>query len=173
MEDAMRAGQQEEQGRKERGGDGSERQLERSSPFRESGLGGHRLGQILDELFGPSWISGPSRGAWPAVDVDEDDDAYHVCLEVPGVRREDIEVEIHGDMVTVRGEKRREESPRRSRWSERAYGAFVRSFSLPSDVESEQARASFRDGILTLTFPKREQAKPRRIEVQPEGSAPR
>lgn len=139
-------------------------------PFRSLATG-TRLGQLLDEFFGPS-LFGPSLfssfagGARiPAVDVEEDDDAYYVCIEVPGVQREDLDVEIDRDMVTVRGERRRVSEGTKPRWTERTYGRFVRSFSIPSDADPDQVRAEFRDGLLTLTLPKREHARPRRIEI--------
>lgn len=140
-------------------------------PFRSLATG-TRLGQLLDEFFGPS-LFGPSlfssfAGAGariPAVDVEEDDDCYYVCIEVPGVQREDLDVEIDRDMVTVRGERRRVSEGTKPRWTERTYGRFVRSFSIPSDVDPDQVRAEFRDGLLTLTLPKREHARPRRIEI--------
>ncbi|RIL06311.1 MAG: heat-shock protein Hsp20 [Proteobacteria bacterium] len=147
------------------GGDGSELERSRSGGVRDLGLPGVRLGQMLDDLFGSSAL-GSTRGGWPAVDIDESEDAYCVCMEIPGVRREDLEVDMEGGMVTVRGEKRRSEETGRARWSERSYGAFVRSFSLPSEVDPEQASATFEDGVLTLKFPKRESARPRRIEIQ-------
>jgi HSP20 family protein len=127
--------------------------------------------QLLDDLLGPSFAgAGRGRRAWPAVDVDEDEAAYCVCVEVPGVKREDLDVEIQQDLVTVRGEKRRDESGGRSRWNERSWGSFVRSFSLPPDANTDDARATFGDGVLRLVFPKREQARRRRIEIGDGGS---
>jgi HSP20 family protein len=155
------------------GGEGEERFPARQQPFRGLSTSTTRLGQLLDEFFGPSPLGaamGGARSAWPAVDVEEDDQAYYVCVEAPGIQREDLDVEIDHDMITVRGERRRNESGPRSRWSERSYGRFVRSFSLPPDASPEQARAEFRDGMLTLTFPKHEQARPRRIEIQGQGA---
>lgn len=149
------------------GRDGGEMERGRSGGVRELGLPGMRLGQMLDDLFGSSSAYGVGRGGWPAIDIDETEDAYSICMEIPGVRREDLEVDMEGGLVTVRGEKRRREEGGRARWSERAYGSFVRSFSLPSEVDPEQASASFEDGVLMLRFPKRESARPRRIEIQP------
>jgi HSP20 family protein len=166
---------QEASMQQERAGDGQERnrasgieQSSRSRGFRELGYARHPLGQLVDELFGSSFgsSSGGSQGLWPVVDVDEDDEAYCVCLEVPGVSREDLHVEIQQDQVTVRGEKRRSESGGRARWNERQYGSFTRAFTLPSDADPERARAAFENGVLTLTFPKREEAKARRIEIE-------
>jgi len=158
----------------ERAGDGQDRnrtsgmEQSRSRGFRQLGYTRHPLGQLVDELFGSSFGSalGGSQGLWPTVDVDEDDQAYCVCLEVPGVSRDDLHVEIQQDQVTVRGEKRRGDSGARSRWSERQYGSFARSFMLPSDADPERARAAFENGVLTLTFPKKEEAKARRIEIE-------
>lgn len=161
------------QGQQQGRGDGGEESLpaRQQQGFRDLGFPGTRIGQLLDQFFGPlappfGTMLGQHGAGWPAVDVEEDDQSYCVCMEIPGVRREDLDIEIQNEVVTVRGEKRRSEKGSRPRWSERSYGAFVRSFSLPPDADPDETSASFQDGVLTLTFPKREQARPRRIEIQ-------
>jgi HSP20 family protein len=143
--------------------------LEQTRPrgFRDLGFARHPFGQLIDDLFGSSYGSGmaTSQTMWPVVDVDEDDEAYCVCIEVPGVARDDLDVEIQQDQVTVRGEKRRSDAGAKARWNERRYGSFARSFTLPPDADPDQARAEFEDGVLTLVFPKKEEAKARRIEI--------
>ena len=104
----------------------------------------------------------------PAVDLSEDDRSYKVSVELPGVRREDVTVELHEDVLTIRGEKKseREEKKDRSHWVERSYGAFSRSFTLPPTAKAEELRATFQDGVLTVEIPKKEVAKPRQIAIK-------
>jgi HSP20 family protein len=117
----------------------------------------------LDEIFGER-----ARMPVPAVDVTEADDAYRVTVELPGIARDDVSVEVHEGMLTIRGEKRseRDEKKEKSRWTERTYGAFSRSFSLPPDADADRIEASCRDGVLRLDIPKTEQPKPRVISVK-------
>jgi HSP20 family protein len=143
----------------------------RSRGFRELGGARSPIAQLFDDFFGPALGSGmgmmgSGQAVWPVVDVDEDDESYTVCMEVPGVSRDDLQIEMQQDQVIVRGEKRRGDRGGRARWNERRYGSFVRAFSLPSDADPDQARAKFEDGVLVLTFPKREESKPRRIEIE-------
>ena len=107
----------------------------------------HTLGTKLAE-----WFSPPAEAA-------QRDDAYMLTLEVPGVAREDIEIAFHDGVVTIKGEKRtqREEKTDTYFFSERAYGAFSRSFRLPADATPESVRADLKDGVLTVTAAK---AKP-------------
>lgn len=125
-------------------------------PFR--GFSGG-LGRLLDE-----------RGVrlTPAVDITEDDSGYFVTVEVPGATKDDITVEAHEGVLTIRGEKRneREERKEHSRWVERAYGSFSRSFTLPPNAETERVKASFTDGVLTVEIPKAEEKKPRVISIR-------
>jgi HSP20 family protein len=104
----------------------------------------------------------------PAVDVRENDQRYAVTVELPGVRKEDVQVELENGMLTIRGEKtsEREEKQEQCRYSERSYGSFSRSFSLPSDADADRLEASFKDGVLSLTIPRIEQVKPRAIAIK-------
>jgi HSP20 family protein len=100
----------------------------------------------------------------------ESKDDIRVMLELPGMRPEDVEVNLEDNVLTISGEKKeeREEEDQESRWhlSERRYGRFSRSFVLPRDVEQEKIQARFENGVLNVTIPKSEKAKPRRINVQ-------
>jgi HSP20 family protein len=101
------------------------------------------------------------------VDIYETTDAIVMKAELPGVSREDIQIQLHENTLTLKGERRfakdvQEESYLRI---ERAYGSFHRSFTLPSVVHQETIRAVFRDGVLELTLPKAEGAKPKRISI--------
>ena len=104
----------------------------------------------------------------PAVDVTEDEKAYKITVELPGVKKEDVSVEVHDNVLSVRGEKKseREERKDKTHWVERSYGSFSRSFTLPPTAVSEELRASFNDGVLSVESPKKEEAKPRQIAIK-------
>ena len=137
----------------------------RWDPFREFGLPS-RLSRWMEEAFGGA--PGTRGRLAPAVDIAEDDAKYVVTVELPGTKREDITVEAHEGVLTIRGEKRseREEKKEQSRWVERTYGSFSRSFTLPANAETERVSASFREGVLTIEVPKAEEAKPRAISIK-------
>jgi HSP20 family protein len=104
----------------------------------------------------------------PAVDLTENDQGYVVTAELPGVKRDDVTVELHEDVLTIRGEKKseREEKKDRSHWLERTYGSFSRSFTLPANAVSDQLKASFTDGVLKIEIPKKEATKARQIAIK-------
>jgi len=134
------------------------------SPFREHGLG-PRLLRLLGEPGG----AGAFRGRLaPAVDIAENDDRYVVTAELPGTKKDDITVEMKDQVLTIRGEKRneREEKKEQSRWIERGYGSFSRSFTLPANAIADRIKANFSDGVLTIEVPKAEDAKPRTISIK-------
>ena len=110
-------------------------------------------------------------GAAPCIDIDEDEESYEVTAELPGMKPEDVQVELDQNVLTISGEKRlglRDEvrPKRRNRWSERSYGRFTRSFELPGDADADRMRARFSRGVLTISIPKSEEAKRRTIEVK-------
>jgi HSP20 family protein len=120
-----------------------------------------RLARRLEER-------GRAAGLSPAVDLTEDDKSYRVSVELPGVRKEDVTVELHDDVLTIRGEKKseREEKKDRTHWVERSYGSFSRSFTLPATAVAEQLKATFKDGVLDVEIPKKEAAKARQIAIK-------
>lgn len=110
----------------------------------------------------------------PAVDVFEDDDRIELKAELPGLKPEDVQIDVHDNVLTLSGERRleREEDREGYRRIERSYGRFSRSFTLPRHVDQDNIRAEMREGVLSLTLPKREQQRGRRIDVQSsEGAA--
>ncbi len=131
----------------------------RLSPFRDLGLRGAPRGVWTD-------ASGESVAS-PAVDVAESPSQYVFTAELPGTRSEDVHVEIHGNTLTIRGEKRseREEKDERRRYVERRFGSFSRSFTLPEDADGDRINAGFADGVLTVEVPRIEETKPRRIQI--------
>jgi HSP20 family protein len=104
----------------------------------------------------------------PAMEVSETPDAYIVRVELPGVKTEDIEVTLQDDILTIKGKRERSEEHKDEtvHFVERAYGEFVRSLRIPTDVKVDAVEASYKDGILEIRLPKSEESKPRRIEVK-------
>jgi HSP20 family protein len=151
--------------------DRSESRPTRWDPWRDlgpSGRGEPFQGlSWLDDFFTPAVRR--AAAVSPAIDVHEDDDRYVITVELAGVRKEDIHLEIEQNVLTIRGEKRLEEEVgknRQRRWTERAYGAFQRSFTLPGDADADRMDAEFRDGVLTIRVPKSEVAKPRSVSIK-------
>jgi HSP20 family protein len=119
-------------------------------------------------LFGDSpWQDRP-RVLLPAIDVTENDAQYTITAELPGATKDDVEVELHEGILTLRGEKKseREEKKEQRHYVERSYGSFRRSFQLPANADASRLQASFKDGVLTIIVPKTEEAKPRTIAVK-------
>jgi HSP20 family protein len=123
---------------------------------------------LLADLVGPSDRKGSLMRA--SADVMEKEDEIRVQMEMPGIKTEDIEIELENNVLTISGEKKEErtESDRDERYhlSERRYGHISRSFVLPQEVEQEQIQAHFEDGVLSVRIPKSEKARRRRIEVR-------
>jgi len=125
-----------------------------------------RLSRMMDEFFGDET---EVRSGWmPSVDVKETDQALTFFIEVPGIRQEDIEVELVGDVLTIRGKREFAQEEQRESFVriERSYGSFQRSFTIGVPVKADEIDAGYRDGVLTVTVPKADEVKPRRIEVK-------
>jgi len=120
------------------------------------------LGEELSQLF-----EAPLAGWLPALDVQEDKDNYTVRIELPGMKREDIEVSLEDGALTISGERKTEtpvEGTEVHR-QERFYGKFSRVLTLPTAVAADKVKATYKDGILTVTLAKAEEAKPKQIIV--------
>ncbi len=143
----------------------------RFDPFREMAQMQDRINRIFGETYTRRFDNDDltQRGEWlPAVDIFEDSDqAIVLKAELPGIAREDIDLRVENNTLTLRGERKREEEIRQEQYHrvERSYGAFSRSFSLPTRVDTENVRAEFKDGVLVITLPVKAEAKPRQIEV--------
>jgi HSP20 family protein len=112
--------------------------------------------------------NGGGRPWVPAVDIQETEHALILKADVPGLNFEDIDVRLENGTLTLRGERKFEESKEQGGWHrlERAYGKFERSFTLPDTVDPEHVTADYKAGTLTVTLPKKEIAKPRQVKVQ-------
>jgi HSP20 family protein len=144
-----------------------------SNPFdvmRELATIQDRMNRIWNNYYDRTTEDVTSRGSWhPPVDIYETEGREIVLkAEVPGLRKEDIDLTVDNNTLTIRGERKRDEGVREDRYHrlERAYGAFSRSFTLPNTLDGSRVRAEYRDGVLTIVLPLREEARPRQIQVQ-------
>ena len=137
-------------------------------PFFGRDLWSPFLGREGRGLLEDVWGRTAAGRVAPSVDISEDDGNYIVTAELPGTKREDVTVELEDDVLTIRGEKRneREEKKEHSRWIERSYGSFSRSFALPANAVGDRIKAEFKEGVLTVEVPKAEEAKPRAISIK-------
>jgi HSP20 family protein len=126
------------------------------------------LRDLLDSAFQLASSAPESTSGWvPALDVFEDEDKITVQVELAGMKKEDFDISLQDDMLTISGERKSESEKREgeSFRSERSFGAFSRSITLPSPVKAEEVKATYEDGVLTVTLPKAEEAKPKKIQV--------
>lgn len=124
----------------------------------------------LPSLFGRDrWLPiRPLSIRMPSVDVYEEKDTVVVKAELPGMKKEDIEVNLAGDTLTIKGEKKEDKEVKEDNYyrRERSYGSFLRSVALPSEVKSDQIKANFKDGVLEIRLPKTEEAKQKSVAVK-------
>ncbi|HYL20550.1 MAG TPA: Hsp20/alpha crystallin family protein [Gemmatimonadales bacterium] len=130
-----------------------------------------RISRLFSDALGNlDWQTRDSAGAsWvPAVDIFEQPDAIRITAELPGVKPEQLKISLENNVLTIHGSKEQvaQERTERVHRYERTYGAFERSFTLPTSVDAGNIKASYEHGVLTVTLPKAEKAKPRQIEVQ-------
>ena len=146
----------------------------RYDPFRDL----RNLQEEVNRLFSTNLTRGfgeesIGRGAWnPSVDIYENKDHIVLEAELPGMKREDFELSVENNVITLRGERQFEKNEDSDNYHrvERSYGSFTRSFTLPQTVSAEGATAEYKNGVLRVTLPKREEAKARRIEISGEGA---
>ena len=122
-----------------------------------------RLANLQDEL--DRLFESPLTGWAPALDVHEDKDSFSIRVELPGMKREDIEVSLQDGALVISGERKEEKITEGTEVhrQERFYGRFSRALTLPSAVAGDKVKAQYKDGILTVTLPKAEEAKPKAI----------
>ena len=112
-----------------------------------------------------SWAT---AGFVPAVDIIERDNEYVLEAEVPGLKKDEIRIDLKDGVLTISGERKYEDEEKKDKYTrvERCYGSFTRSFTLPDHVETDKIDASYKDGVLTVTLPKGEKARPKAIDVK-------
>jgi HSP20 family protein len=129
------------------------------------------LREAMDRLFDDAFTRPLSiRDGWsaPAIDMYQTDDEIVVRASLPGFRADDVQINITGDVLTLRGEMKHEDEKKEKAWHlrEQRWGSVERSVALPTNVVADRASADFENGILTITLPKAEEAKPRTISVK-------
>ena len=142
----------------------------RFDPFRDLAILQDRMNRLFNDSYGSRREEDlMSRGTWtPAVDIYEVDGALVLKAELPGMQREDIDVNIENNTLTIRGERKLDTAIKQENFHrvERAYGSFVRSFSVPNTVDAAKVAAEYKNGVLSVTLPVREEAKPRTINIE-------
>ena len=129
------------------------------------------LREAMDHLFDDAFTRPLSlRDAWtvPAIDMYQTDDEIVVKAALPGIKAEEVQINVTGEVLTLKGEMKQEEDKKEKAWHihEQRYGSFERSIVLPTDVVADKAKAEFDNGILTITLPKADEVKPRTITVK-------
>ena len=142
--------------------------LSRWEPVREM----MTLREAMDRLFDDAFTRPLNirDGGWssPAIDMYQTEDEVVVRAAIPGFKTDEVQINVTGDVLTLRGEMRQQEEKKERAWHirEQRYGSFERSIPLPSEVTAENATADFENGILTITLPKAEEVKPKTITVK-------
>jgi len=140
-----------------------------------------RIEREAERMFGdffrrPFWgVSWPERFREigfrePAIEVYEEKDDVVVKAEIPGMKKENLEINISGTLLTIKGEKKQEEEVKKKGYyySERSYGSFMRTIDLPKEVQTDKAYANFKDGVLEVRLPKTEEAKRKEVKIKVE-----
>ena len=147
----------------------------RWEPFRDLVAIQDRMNRIFDDAFRGVPRQGASEedwalgGSWaPPVDIYEHDGTLVLKAELQGIEPKDVDVRVENNVLTLRGERKFDQEVKRESCHrvERAYGTFARSFTLPNIVDTTSIKAEFKDGVLRVTMPKREEAKPKQIQIQ-------
>jgi HSP20 family protein len=144
----------------------------RWEPFRDLVTLQERMNRLFDESYrggrGTAEDEWSLGGSWaPAVDIYEHEGNIVLTAELPGVDPKDVDIRLENNILTLRGERKWSKDVDRENYHrvERSYGSFTRSFTLPNVVDTEKIKADFKDGMLRLTLPKREEARPKQIAI--------
>lgn len=148
--------------------------ITRWNPFREL----EEINERLNRAFGRSMLTRdvdlPGKDAlvgfdWaPTVDITENNEEFQIKAELPEVKKEDVKIRIEDGVLSISGERKQEKEEQNKKFHrvERSYGSFMRSFTLPTNIDETKIRADYKDGVLTLRIPKSAEAKPKAVEVK-------
>ena len=144
--------------------------ITRWDPFRDLGILQERMNRVFEDAAVRGWKNDePSATtSWsPAVDIYETDSEIMVQAELPGIDRKDIALQLENNVLTLKGDRRFEKETNQENYHriERSYGAFSRAFTIPTIVDEDKIRADYRDGILKIALPKKEQVKAKQIKI--------
>jgi len=142
--------------------------ITRFEPFRGVTSLQEQINRLFNEAFDRSTDEGSLTTWAPAVDIYETEQELVVKADLPDVKPEDLDIRVENNILTIRGDRKFEKKVNENNYLrvERSYGSFSRSFSLANSVNTEAIKADYKDGVLTLSIPKREEAKPKQIKVQ-------
>ncbi len=141
----------------------------RFEPFRNLVTSQSEFDRFIREAFSPALGEGEvSTRTWaPPVDIYENGDSLVLKAELPGVNPDDVEIRVEDNTLYLKGERKFEKEVKEQNYHrvERSYGTFTRTFSLPNSIDADKVTANYKDGVLTLTMPKKEEAKPKTIKI--------
>lgn len=143
----------------------------RYNPFRDLRAMQEQMNHLLDMAWSRDSGEELREGVWhPPVDIFETEDAVIIKAELPGIEQKDIEVKIEDGTLVLRGERKHDEEIKKENYHrvERYYGPFQRSFALPNAIDQEKVKATCEKGVLTIVLPRREEKKPKQINVEVE-----
>jgi HSP20 family protein len=142
----------------------------RWTPFRELATVQERVNKLFEDVIRPPYRQDEGMtAAWaPAVDIYETDKEIVLKAEIPEMQEKDVEIKVEDNVLTVSGERKMEKEVKEESYHriERSYGTFSRSFTLPQTVDREKIAAAYKDGVLRVTLPKREETKPKQIRIE-------
>jgi HSP20 family protein len=126
------------------------------------------MSRLFDEVWRRSFRPVAGGSWYPVVDITENETEYRLVAELPGMTKEDVKISVTDNIVTLRGEKKAKVEEKNENWHqmERTYGAFERSFTLATAVDPARVKAKFEQGVLSVLFPKSEEARPREIRIE-------
>ena len=146
--------------------------IARWDPFREL----EEVSERLNRVFGRSGLATADRGKdvmtsfdWaPSVDVAETAEEFQIKAELPDIRKEDVKLSIENGVLRIEGERKQEKEEKGKKWHrvERSYGSFLRTFTLPDNIDDAKVQAEFKDGVLNVRLPKSATAKPKSVQVK-------
>jgi len=144
--------------------------LEKWEPFRDLMAMQHRMTRLIDETLSRMWKDEAPRGVWsPPVDILEKGNEVVLKVDLPEVTQDEIDIRVEGNTLTIQGERRFIKSTSEENYIqiERPYGTFRRTFNLPRMIDQEGIKASYKDGVLRIVLPQKQEIQPKQVVVEP------